>query len=62
MWQQEFTWFFAIFHHEFRKNNPVAFEVLMIFASVVLFFFRKTTTRSYYLMNFSGPRSRRRPP
>jgi hypothetical protein len=24
MWQQEFIWFFAIFHQEFRKNNPIA--------------------------------------
>jgi hypothetical protein len=29
MWQQEFLWFFTIFHHEFRTNNPIAFEVLM---------------------------------
>jgi len=39
MWQQEFTWFFAIFHHEFRKNNPVAFEVLMVLAVANLFGF-----------------------
>ena len=32
MWQQEFLWFFTIFHHEFRKNNPIAFEVLMVLA------------------------------
>ena len=32
MWQQEFIWFFAIFHQEFRKNNPIAFEVLMVLA------------------------------
>ena len=31
MWQQEFLWFFTIFHHEFRKNNAIAFEVLMVF-------------------------------
>jgi len=30
MWQQEFIWFFTIFHHEFRKNNAIAFEVLGI--------------------------------
>ncbi len=30
MWQQEFLWFFTIFHQEFRKNNPIAFEVLMV--------------------------------
>jgi hypothetical protein len=23
MWQQEFIWFFAIFHQEFRKNVRV---------------------------------------
>jgi hypothetical protein len=32
MWQQELIWFFAIFHQEFRKNNPIAFAVLMVFA------------------------------
>jgi hypothetical protein len=26
---QEFTWFFALFHHEFRQGNLIAFEVLM---------------------------------
>ncbi len=30
MWQQELTWFFALFHHEFRKGKRLAFEVLMI--------------------------------
>ena len=39
MWQQELTWFFAIFHHEFRKNNPIAFEVLMVLAVANLFGF-----------------------
>jgi hypothetical protein len=39
MWQQEFIWFFAIFHHEFRKNNPIAFEVLMVLAVANLFGF-----------------------
>jgi hypothetical protein len=29
MWQQEFTWFFACFHDEFRKGNLIAFEGLM---------------------------------
>jgi DDE family transposase len=32
MWQQEFLWFFTIFHQEFRKNNGVAFETLMVLA------------------------------
>ena len=26
MWQQEFTWFFALFHHEFRQGNRMAFD------------------------------------
>jgi hypothetical protein len=39
MWQQEFIWFFTIFHHEFRKNNPIAFEVLMVLAVAHLFGF-----------------------
>ena len=39
MWQQEFTWFFAIFHQEFRKHNPIAFEVLMVLAIAHLFGF-----------------------
>lgn len=34
MWQQEFIWFFAIFHQEFRKNNAIAFEVLRLFAII----------------------------
>jgi len=29
MWQQEFTWFFTLFHHEFRQGKRIAFEVLM---------------------------------
>ena len=37
MWQQEFTWFFSLFQREFRKNNPVAFEVLMVLALAHLF-------------------------
>jgi hypothetical protein len=39
MWQQELIWFFTIFHHEFRKNNPVAFEVLMVLAVAHVFGF-----------------------
>jgi hypothetical protein len=39
MWQQEFIWFFSIFHHEFRKNNGVAFETLMVLAVAQLFGF-----------------------
>jgi len=39
MWQQEFIWFFTIFHHEFRKHNPIAFEVLMVLALANLFGF-----------------------
>jgi hypothetical protein len=39
MWQPEFLWFFTIFHHEFRKNNPIAFEVLMVLAVAHVFGF-----------------------
>ena len=39
MWQQEFIWFFTIFHQEFRKNNPIAFEMLMVLAVANLFGF-----------------------
>src|SRR3989475_1204701 len=39
MWQQEFIWFFTIFHHEFRKNNAIAFEVLMVLAVAHVFGF-----------------------
>jgi len=30
MWQPELLWFFTIFHHEFRKNKAIAFEVRMV--------------------------------
>jgi hypothetical protein len=39
MWQQELRWFFTIFHHEVRKNNAIAFEVLMVLAVAHLFGF-----------------------
>jgi Transposase DDE domain len=39
VWQQEFVWFFTIFHQEFRKNNPIAFEVLIVLAVAHLFGF-----------------------
>lgn len=39
MWQREFTWFFALFHHEFRQGNRMAFEVLMALAFAHLFGF-----------------------
>jgi hypothetical protein len=39
MWQQEFIWFFVVFHQEFRKNNPIAFEVLMVLAIAHVFGF-----------------------
>src|SRR5207245_10224085 len=39
MWQQEFLWFFTIFHQEFRKNNGVAFETLMVLAVAHVFGF-----------------------
>jgi hypothetical protein len=39
MWQQEFTWFFVLFHQEFRQGNLIAFEVLMALAFAHLFGF-----------------------
>lgn len=39
MWPQEFIWFFAIFHQEFRKGNLIAFEVLMTLAFAHFFGF-----------------------
>jgi len=39
MWQQEFTWFFVLFHHEFRQGNRIAFEVLMALAFAHFFGF-----------------------
>jgi hypothetical protein len=39
MWQQEFTWVFALFHHEFRRGNRIAFEVLMALAFAHFFGF-----------------------
>jgi len=39
MWQREFTWFFALFHHEFRRGNRIAFEVLMALAFAHFFGF-----------------------
>ena len=36
MWQQEFIWFFALFHQEFRKHNAIAFEVLMVLGAALL--------------------------
>ena len=39
MWQQEFLWFFTLFHHEFRKNHGVAFETLLVLAVAHLFGF-----------------------
>ncbi len=49
MWQQEFIWFFAIFHQEFRKNNPVAFEVLLVLAVAHLFGFYNPKQLADYL-------------
>ena len=39
MWQQEFTWFFALFPHEFRQGHRIAFEVLMALAFAHFFGF-----------------------
>ena len=49
MWQQEFIWFFAIFHQEFRTNNPIAFEVLMVLALANLFGFYNPKQLADYL-------------
>jgi hypothetical protein len=49
MWQQEFIWFFTIFHHEFRKNNAIAFEVLMVLAVAHLFGFYNPTQLADFL-------------
>ena len=49
MWQQEFIWFFAIFHQEFRTNNPIAFEVLMVLAVANLFGFYNPKQLADYL-------------
>ena len=35
--------FFTIFYHEFRKNNPIAFEVLMVLAVAHVFGFYNPT-------------------
>ena len=37
MWQQHFTWFFSHFQHEFRKSNPIAFEIILVLAFANLF-------------------------
>ena len=37
MWQQQFTWFFSHFQQEFRKSNPIAFEVILVLAFAHLF-------------------------
>lgn len=39
MWPQEFIWFFAIFHQEFRQGHCIAFEVLMMLAFAHFFGF-----------------------
>jgi len=39
MLKQEFTWFFALFHQEFRQGNRIAFEVLMALAFAHFFGF-----------------------
>ena len=37
MWQQQLTWFFSHFQQEFRKSNPIAFEVILVLAFAHLF-------------------------
>ena len=49
MWQQEFLWFFTIFHQEFRKNNGVAFETLMVLAVAHVFGFYNTKQLADFL-------------
>jgi hypothetical protein len=49
MWQQEFTWFFTLFHQELRKNDPIAFEVLMVLALAHLFGFYNPKQLSDFL-------------
>ena len=49
MWQQEFIWFFAIFHQEFRNHHPIAFEVLMVLALANLFGFYNPKQLADYL-------------
>src|SRR5258708_17113533 len=49
MWQQEFIWFFTLFQQEFRKNNPIAFEVLMVLALAHLFGFYNPKQLSDFL-------------
>jgi hypothetical protein len=49
MWQQEFIWFFTIFHQEFRKHNLIAFEVLMVLALANLFGFYNPKQLADYL-------------
>jgi hypothetical protein len=39
MWQQAFLRFFTLFYQEFRKNHPLAFEVLVVLAVAHLFGF-----------------------
>jgi hypothetical protein len=39
MWQPAFLWFFTLFYQAFRKNNPIAFEVLMVLAVAHVFGF-----------------------
>ena len=49
MWQQEFIWFFTIFHPEFRKNNAIAFEGLMVLAVAHVFGFYNPTQLADFL-------------
>jgi hypothetical protein len=39
MWQQEFTWVFALLHHEFRRGTRIAFAMLMALALAHFFGF-----------------------
>jgi len=43
MWQHAFLWFFPLFSQEFRQNNPIAFEVLVVLAVAHVFGFYNPT-------------------
>ena len=43
MWQHAFLWFFPLFSQEFRQNNPIAFEVLVVLAVAHVFGFYHPT-------------------
>jgi len=50
MWQQEFLWFSPFFTRSSEKNNPIAFEVLMVLAVAHLFGFYNPKQLADFLM------------